>query len=144
MLIADILKTKGSQVISIGPDADLAAAARTLAQHRIGAVLVREPRGTVLGILSERDIVRGLATSGENTLRLLAGQLMTRDLVTATPATSVAAALGLMTDRRCRHLPVVLGGELVGLVSIGDLVKARIEEAEAEAAVLKHYVTSGG
>jgi CBS domain-containing protein len=98
----------------------------------------------MLGIISERDIVRGMANQGQGTTQLPAERLMTRDLVTATPQTSVTEAMELMTRRRIRHLPVLEGGELVGLVSIGDLVKARIDEAEHEAAELKAYVVSAG
>lgn len=145
MTIANILRGKGSQVVSVGPQDDAAAVARTLAQHRIGAVLVRDAQGGVLGILSERDIVRALAGQPEGIARLQADQLMTRVLHTISPETPITAALSMMTDRRVRHLPVLDGaGALVGMVSIGDLVKARIAEAEQEASDLRHYVTSGG
>jgi len=146
MTIDGILKQKGTQVVSVAPGDDVAQIARTLAQHRIGAVLVRDGQGAILGLVSERDIVRALAGStGEAVQRMTAAQLMSRDLHTVTPRTRVVEALGTMTDRRVRHLPV-LGedGRLVGLVSIGDLVKARIAEAEFEADELRHYVVSGG
>jgi CBS domain-containing protein len=145
MVIAAILKTKGNRVISLGPDQTILEAARLLAENRIGATLVRSPDGTLLGILSERDIVRGMAAHGPGTTSLSATQFMTRDLVTVRPETLVAEALSLMTTRRVRHLPVLdAGGGLVGMVSIGDLVKARIEAAEQEAEELKHYVVSAG
>ncbi|PWC29663.1 CBS domain-containing protein [Teichococcus aestuarii] len=145
MTIANILRGKGSQVVSVGPQDDAAAVARTLAQHRIGAVLVRDAQGGVLGILSERDIVRALAGQPEGIGRLQADQLMTRVLHTVSPETPITAALSMVTDRRVRHLPVLDGaGALVGMVSIGDLVKARIAEAEQEASDLRNYVTSGG
>lgn len=144
MKIEAIIRGKGGQVVSVAPRDTVAAAARTLAQHRIGAALVRAPDGTLLGILSERDIVRGMASHGPGTSQLPVEQLMTRELVTAHPETSLNEAMGLMTDRRIRHLPVLDGtGALVGLVSIGDLVKARIEEAELEAETLKAFVASG-
>jgi len=144
MIIAAILATKGTQVVSVGPDDQILATARTLAQHRIGAALVRDAGGRMLGIISERDIVRGMAGQGPGTSQLPVSQLMTRDLVTVTPRTLVTEALALMTRHRVRHLPVLEDGRLAGLVSIGDLVKARIEEAEHETQELKAYVLSGG
>ncbi|MBL6077380.1 CBS domain-containing protein [Belnapia sp. T18] len=145
MVIAAILKTKGNRVISLGPDQTVLDAARLLAEHRIGAALVRGPGGELLGILSERDIVGGMAAHGPGTTGLQATQFMTRDLVTIRPETLVTEALSLMTTRRVRHLPVLdAGGGLVGMISIGDLVKARIEAAEQEAEELKHYVVSAG
>lgn len=144
MTIAMILRGKGAEVFSVGPRDTVAVAARALAERRIGAVLVRDAAGAVLGILSERDIVRGLARHGEATERLDVAQLMTRDLVTVTPETAVAEALALMTNRRVRHLPVLQAGGLAGMVSIGDLVKARIEQAVHEAEELKAYVASAG
>jgi CBS domain-containing protein len=143
MNIAAILKQKGDKVVSIGPDDLTYEVARTLTEHRIGAALVRDPAGGILGIISERDIVRGMAGQGQGTTQLPAERLMTRDLVTVTPQTLVADALATMTRSRCRHLPVLENGRLVGMVSIGDLVKARIEEAEHEAEELKHFVSGG-
>jgi CBS domain-containing protein len=145
MMIAQVLRSKGTQVISVRPGDCIASITRTLAQHRIGAVLVMETDGTVLGIVSERDIVRALAGMGESVMRMTAGQLMTRVLFTAGPASTVQDALQLMTDRRVRHLPVLhADGQLAGMVSIGDLVKARIAEAEQEAEALKSYVATAG
>lgn len=144
MIIASILKQKGTEVVSVGPEDTVLDVARTLTQHRIGAALVRDPEGRILGIISERDIIRGMAGHGQGTSRLPAGQLMTRDLVTVTPQTLVVQALAMITHHRVRHLPVLEGERLAGLVSIGDLVKARIEEAEHEAEELKAYVVSAG
>ena len=145
LTIAGILKSKGSQVISVRTHDGVASITRTLAQHRIGAVLVVERDGTVLGIVSERDIVRALASLGEGVTRMTAGQLMTRVLFTVSPRSKVTDALQLMTDRRIRHLPVLEeDGSLAGMISIGDLVKARIAEAEREAEELKHFVTHTG
>ncbi|WP_419896317.1 CBS domain-containing protein [Roseomonas sp. USHLN139] len=145
MTIARILNSKGSQVVSVGPADDAVAVARTLAQHRIGAVLVRDAGGQVLGIVSERDIVRALASQGATSTALQAQQLMTRVLHTITPTTQIGEALAMMTDRRVRHLPVLeQGGGLAGMISIGDLVKARIAEAEQEAQALREFVTSTG
>ncbi len=142
MNIQHILGGKGSDVFSVGPGEDATAIARSLSQHRIGAALVRDQEGKVLGIVSERDIVRAVAREGAGALAHTARDLMTTDLVTVTGATQVAEALGLMTSHRCRHLPVIEEGRLVGMVSIGDLVKARIAEAEQEAENLRAFVTA--
>lgn len=146
MTIAEILRRKGTQVISVAPHEGAPAIAAVLAQHRIGAVLVRDATGAVLGIVSERDLVRALAAEGgEAMLRMDAARLMTRVLHTVTPRTSVVEALGMMTDRRVRHLPVLAeDGSLAGLVSIGDLVKHRIVEIEHEAEELRSYVAQAG
>lgn len=142
MTIKSILQGKGADVFSVGPGEDATSIARALATHRIGAALVRDGNGAVLGIVSERDIVRALAREGTPALAHTARELMTADLVTATPETTVAEALALMTNHRCRHLPVMEGARLVGMVSIGDLVKARIAEAEQEAENLRAFVTA--
>jgi len=144
MIIGSILKGKGSEVVSVRPEDTVLSVARTLGDRRIGAALVRDAAGEMLGIISERDIVRGMAAHGPGTTGLRAEQFMTRDLVTVTPQTLVVHALGVITQKRVRHLPVLDGGRLVGMVSIGDLVKARIEEAEQEAEELKAYVTAAG
>ncbi len=143
-MICNILKGKGKEVVSVAPGDTVLAVARVLTERRIGAALVRDAAGRTLGIISERDIVGGMANQGQGTTQLPAERLMTRDLVTVTPQTRVTEAMELMTHHRVRHLPVLENGELVGLVSIGDLVKARIEEAEHEAAELKAYVVSAG
>jgi CBS domain-containing protein len=140
MTVAAILKHKGTQVTSVAPAATMAEVTQTLAQHRIGAVLVIDDAGQVLGILSERDIVRALTSHGPRTLDITAGQLMTRDLLTVTPETTVIAAMHLMTNSRVRHLPVLDGGRLAGMISIGDVVKARITQQEQEVESLKAYV----
>ena len=143
-MIVSILKPRGTEVVSVAPNDPVLSVARVLTQHKIGAALVRDSAGRILGIISERDIVRGMANQGQGTTQLPAERLMTRDLVTCTPQTRVTEAMELMTRHRVRHLPVMENGELAGLVSIGDLVKARIEEAEHEAAELKAYVVSAG
>jgi len=141
-MISSILKGKGTDVVSVAPADPVLAVARVLTERGIGAALVRDAAGRMLGIISERDIVRGMANQGQGTTQLPAERLMTRDLVTVTRNTAVTEALELVTRHRVRHLPVIEGGELVGLISIGDLVKARIDEAEFEAAALKAYVVS--
>jgi CBS domain-containing protein len=142
MTIASILRSKGNQVVSVRPDDLLGDVARTLVQHRIGAVLVRDGEGPPAGILSERDIVRVFAEKDGATNTLTASDAMTRILHTVTPDTPITRALEMMTDRRVRHLPVLDGQTLLGIVSIGDLVKARIEAAVGEAEALREYVTA--
>ncbi|RKK00488.1 CBS domain-containing protein [Pseudoroseomonas wenyumeiae] len=144
MVIANILRGKGSEVIAVRPGDTAAEIAQTLSRHRIGAVLVRDANDEVLGIVSERDIVRAMAASAGSVASQPATALMTQVLHTVTPRTLVIEALALVTDRRVRHLPVLEDGKLVGMVSIGDLVKARIAEAELETNELRNYVSSAG
>lgn len=140
MTVAAILKQKGDAIVSVRPTDTVARVAEVLAEYRIGAVLVRDAGQQLLGIVSERDVVRGLAGHGAVTLNMTAGQLMTSVLYTVTPDTTVPEAMGLMTNRRVRHLPVLADGRLVGLVSIGDVVKARLTQQECEVDSLKAYV----
>lgn len=140
MTIAAILKHKGTEVTTIGPEATIAEVAHVLANHRIGAVVVCNERGDLLGILSERDIIRSLAAHGASTLDQPAERLMTRHVTTATPRTTVPQATEMMTCGRFRHLPIMKLGRLVGLVSIGDVVKARMSQQEGEVDSLRAYV----
>lgn len=142
MTIQAILRQKGSDVFSVGPGEDATAIAQSLAQHRIGAALVRDADGRVLGIVSERDIVRAIAREGTAALAHTARDLMTTDLITVSSATHITEAFALMTEHRCRHLPIMEDGVLLGMISIGDLVKARIAEAEEEAQSLRAFVTA--
>ena len=142
--VAAILKHKGYQITTVSPTLPIDGVATILAEHRIGAVLVIDSAGQLLGIVSERDIVRCLAANGARTLEMTAGQLMTRALQIAHPDTTVAEAMARMTVGRFRHLPVVDHDSLVGLISIGDVVKARIMEQEDEVDSLKAYVTGSG
>jgi CBS domain-containing protein len=139
--IAAILKHKGYQVTTIDPTAKIEHVVAVLAEHRIGAVLVMDRADQLLGIVSERDIVRSLAANGARTLEMTAGQLMTRALQVARPETTVAEAMTRMTVGRFRHMPVMDHDVLVGLISIGDVVKARIMEQESEVDSLKAYVS---
>ena len=138
--VAAILKHKGYQVTTVDPTVTIVRVVDVLAEHRIGAVLVVDRAGQLLGIVSERDIVRSLGANGARTLEMTAGQLMTRALQVAHPETTVAEAMGKMTVGRFRHMPVMDHGTLVGLISIGDVVKARIMEQEYEVDSLKAYV----
>lgn len=140
MTIAAILKNKGHEIAHVLPSATVAEVTHMLNSRRIGAVLVCCERMELLGILSERDIVNALAAHGASALDLHVDQLMTRHVTTATPRTSVAEAMGMMTSGRFRHLPVMEHGRLVGLVSIGDVVKARLSQQEHEVDSLKAYV----
>jgi len=143
MLVAQILRQKGSRIVSVKPEDRVSDVAQFLARERIGAVLVRDGAGDVLGIISERDIVRGLARHGEATLKMLARELMTADVTFCHPEDSIDHVMNAMTNGRFRHIPVKRGAELVGLVSIGDIVKARIEEAEMEAEAMREYIATG-
>ncbi len=140
MTVAAILKHKGSDVASVPPTATIAEVARLLSARRIGGVVVLDSAKQLLGILTERDIVHALAASGAQALEKTAAQLMTRTITTATPDTTVNQAMALMTQGRFRHLPVLDHGTLAGIVSIGDIVKARIMQQEAEVDSLKAYV----
>ena len=137
-----ILNRKGRTVHTVSPSATIREAMALLLRHSVGSLLVVDNDGEVLGIVSERDIVRAVAREGVAALSHTARDLMTAELVTVSPATSVAEGLAIMTQRRCRHLPVMEHGKLAGMVSIGDLVKARIEQAEQEAESLRAFVTA--
>lgn len=140
MTIAAILKHKGHEVAHVAPTATIAEVAQLLAARRIGAVLVLDSADQLLGIVSERDIVGSLAEQGTHTLEMTAAQLMTRNLHTATMATTVPQATEMMTTGRFRHLPIMDGNKLLGIVSIGDIVKARLSQQEQEVDSLKAYV----
>ena len=140
MSIGSILTGK-KPTISVTTATTIREIVALLYDNRIGAVLVCEG-GPILGIVSERDIVAGLHTHGAAVLDATAGGVMTSPVMVASPDSTVVAAMGVMTDRRIRHLPVVQGGTLLGLVSIGDLVKRRIEDAEHEASALKDYIAA--
>jgi CBS domain-containing protein len=138
--VAAILKHKGYQVTTVDPTARVSDVAALLAERRIGAALVLDPSEQMLGIVSERDIVRCLAANGAQTLEMTAGQLMTRAVQVAHPDTTVAEAMRVMTAGRFRHLPVVDHDTLVGLISIGDVVKARIMQQDTAVESLTAYV----
>ena len=143
MLVAEILKSKGERVYTASPSDTLAQVAAQLHERRVGAVVVLNGQDDVAGIVSERDIVRSLATDGAEALQESVAQCMSAQVIFAEPSETIDALLARMTDRRIRHLPVCKAGRLVGIVSIGDLVKVKIAEAEAEARTLKDYITAG-
>jgi CBS domain-containing protein len=143
MTIAAILSGKGDTVSTVAADASILSAVKLMADKKIGAVLAVDAAGDVVGVVSERDVVRGLATDGPGIIEQPVAAIMTSPVITVEPAYTVHQSMELMTNRRIRHLPVVDKGRLVGIVSIGDLVKRRIEDAEHVAEELKTYITMG-
>jgi CBS domain-containing protein len=141
MTIQAILASKGGDVVSVNSGDLVSDALALLAEKRIGAVPVIDD-GRVVGIFSERDIIYSLAKSGAASLNARIGDVMTAPAMTVDPETPVMSGLSLMTKRRIRHLPVVQGGEVIGFISIGDLVKYRIDKIEAEAAAMRDYIAS--
>ncbi|QQR99985.1 MAG: CBS domain-containing protein [Austwickia sp.] len=140
MRISDVLKGKGdSSVATIRPDDDVSALLALLASRGIGAVVVSDDGATIAGIVSERDIVRRLADRPDS-LHAAVRDIMTVEVITCTPETTVEELSGEMTQRRIRHIPVVRGGQMIGLVSIGDVVKHRIGQLQAEAEHLAGYL----
>jgi CBS domain-containing protein len=139
--VAAILKHKGYHVSTVDPTTLVSDVAALLSERRIGAALVMDEADQLLGIVSERDIVRALAANGARTLEMTAGQLMTRAVQVARPETSVMEAMQMMTAGRFRHLPVVDHETLVGLISIGDVVKARIMQQDTVVESLTAYVS---
>ncbi len=140
MNVKTILSTKGSDVITIGPHATLEAAIATLTEHRIGALVVLGADERIIGILSERDIVRALAERGAGALTTPLAQVMTRKVVTCSETETVGAIMEQMTTGKFRHVPVLEQDRLVGIVSIGDVVKHRLSEMEHESAALRDYI----
>jgi len=140
MTVKAILSTKGSDVTTIEPTATLKDAVAILAARRIGAVVVTGAEQRVTGILSERDIVRTLAEKGESALNAPVSESMTRKVVTCGESETISEIMGRMTAGKFRHVPVVDQGRLVGIISIGDVVKWRLEEMERESAALRDYI----
>jgi CBS domain-containing protein len=135
-----ILRTKGRNVVTVTPTARISAAIALLRRHGIGALVVSSNGTSVDGILSERDIVHALADQGTKALELDVAQLMSRRVVTCKPGDSIADLMGLMTERRIRHLPVIDRDALAGMVSIGDVVKNRLDEVESEATSMREFI----
>lgn len=142
MQVSVLLQNKGSDVVSVGPDASVAEVVAVLAEHRIGAVVVSADGSHIDGVLSERDVVRALSRDGGAALERPARDLMTSEVFTCQPDTTVEELMSLMTDRRIRHIPVLVEGSLAGLVSIGDVVKDRISSLEHETKVLHDYIAN--
>jgi CBS domain-containing protein len=142
MRIADVLRSKGGEVVTIEPDATVGDLLAGLANHNIGAMVVKGRDG-VAGIVSERDIVRQLHARGASVLSQSVSEIMTAVVSTCSKSDTVDSLTRLMTENRVRHVPVVENGELIGIVSIGDVVKTRMEELEAEHEQLQSYISQG-
>ncbi len=140
MTVKSLLAKKSGDVITAKPDHTLHEVSKLLAQHNIGAVIVVDGAGKPMGILSERDIVRKLAEVGANSLDLRAGDVMTKDLIIAVPDNELSYLSHTMTENRIRHLPVMDGDTLVGIVSIGDVVKAQRDYFKGEARMYEQYI----
>lgn len=144
MFVEQILSAKGDQVVSAEPDASIAEIARLLKYHRIGAVVVTDAGGDLRGIITERDLAHGLADHGAKVLDMRVDQLMTAQPVTCTPEESINDVMRKMTESRFRQLPVVQAGRLVGIISIGDVVKSRLQELKVETTELRNYIVGTG
>lgn len=142
MIVEQILNHKGHVVVTLKEDHTLREAAQLLDEKKIGAVVALGLDGQIIGVLSERDIVRQVARHGAEALDMPVGGAMTRAVVTVYSETPVDEALQTMTDRRIRHLPVIQSGRLAGVISIGDLVKWKIAETQAEAEAMKSYLSA--
>jgi CBS domain-containing protein len=142
MTVSIILAGKGREVVSIEPNATLASAVALLAQKRIGAALILGAGRRIAGILSERDIVRALAERGARALEEPVSQVMTRKVSTCTDSETVASIMERMTEGKFRHVPVVDQGQVVGIISIGDVVKHRLHEMERDSAAMRDYILS--
>ncbi len=142
MRIADVLRNKGASVATITPETSVSGLLTELSVHNIGAMVVVSPDG-VIGIVSERDVVRALQQRGAELLRQPVSEIMTSFVATCTPTDSVDSLSALMTTKRVRHIPVMENGRLAGIVSIGDVVKTRMEELEAQQEQLQAYITRG-
>jgi len=142
MQVGQILRSKGRDVVTITSDATLSEAARELARHRIGALIVKDSEGAILGVLSERDIVRAVSEASVFALPKPVSAYMSRSVTTCTEHDTVDTLMETMTEGRFRHLPVVEEDRLVGIVSIGDVVKTRIAETVEEANHLREYIAA--
>jgi CBS domain-containing protein len=142
MLVAEILKDKGDAVYAIGPDVSLAEACAELERRRVGALIVCD-KDRVVGVFSERDVVRAIAHQGQDCLTRPVSEIMTAEVVFTAPAETVGVLMERMTQRRIRHLPVLADGRLAGVISIGDVVKCQIAEATYEAESLRTYIAAG-
>lgn len=141
MKVRDLLTKKPSGVITISPDKPLRAASKVLAQHNIGVLVAVDVAGLPVGILSERDIVRAIAATGAKALTHTVDAVMTKDLIIATLEDDITSLISTMTDRHIRHLPIMHDQKLIGMVSIGDVVKAQRDFFEDEAHALERYIT---
>ena len=142
MQLKEILKNKGGLPVIVPEATTVASAIRTMNQHRVGSVMVQGPGGEPIGILTERDMIRLYAEGESDFETMLVKDWMTTEMTIGKPSDTVSEVLAIMTVKRFRHLPVVDDGKMVGVVSIGDLVKAKLEETAFEAKVLREYITT--
>jgi len=140
MKVQDLLLTKGPEVITIRPEETLYDALTVLVHHQIGSLVVTSPLGKVVGIITERDLLRACVTHGERLKEVPVQEVMTTHLIIGVPDDNVGYVMGIMTKNRIRHLPIIEGQRLEGLISIGDVVKAQLEETEFENRYLKDYI----
>lgn len=142
MQVSVLLQVKGHDVVTVRPETTITGAVATMTEHRIGAVVVTTDATTIVGVLSERDVMTGLAAHGGDALDRTVADLMTTQVVTCQPDTTVEQLMATMTELRVRHVPVVVDGELAGVVSIGDVVKDRISVLEHETEALHNYISN--
>jgi CBS domain-containing protein len=142
MTVREILNEKGSDVVTLTPDVSVGEAVAMLAKHRIGAIIVTNGAGVIKGIISERDIVRRLAEDGPNSLKAKVSELMTANVKVCAESHSNNDVMEIMTNGRFRHLPVERDGKLIGVISIGDVVKRRIAEVQRETEDIRSYIAS--
>jgi CBS domain-containing protein len=142
--VSAVLEHKGHTVVTVAPRDTVAALVNVLSRNRIGAAPVVDEAGHLAGIISERDVIRGMAQHGETVTGLAVERLMTTEVRTCTPEDAIVELMEVMTLQRIRHLPVVSDGKLAGIVSIGDVVKQRLAEAQSELDELRNYIRSAG
>jgi CBS domain-containing protein len=141
MKLREVLRDKGSHVYTIGPDHTVGDAVRELMQHRVGALLVVDRQGGAVGIITERDVLRECQNRGQQFAALPVHAAMTRDVIVGLPDDDIRYTMGIMTEHRVRHLPVIDDGAIAGMISIGDMVKACLEETEYENRYLREYIS---
>ena len=141
MNVASILRQKGRAVTTASPSTTLLEVSDKLAAKRIGAIVIIGPKGRVAGIISERDIIRALSAQGADCLQRPVSESMTREVITCQENDTLDELMAMMTERRFRHLPVITDGALVGIISIGDVVKHHVAEVEMEATAMREYIT---
>ena len=144
MHVSEILRKKGSDVITTAPGDTVLEIAQLLSAKHIGAVLIRDGGGAIIGIISERDIIHAIAVKGEQALAMPVRDVMTKEVISCTTDDIITGVMQTMTTRRLRHVPVIEDGNLKGMVSIGDIVKHRLEESDLEARVMRDYARTRG
>ena len=143
MIVSQLLKSKGSQVYTVSDETNINEISRILSEKRIGVAVIINKSKNVIGIISERDIIRGLSKYGEKVLDMPSKALMTKNVITIGLDSHIDDLMREMTNSRIRHMPIVEDEKLVGLISIGDVVKNRVEELQAEGDMLREYIASG-